>query len=129
MNWQAVIAVVGICTELARLDPSIPRPPLPADAPTEAAAQAIWREWVEAVSLADGAALRRLIHSSRRLLFTGPPSPDLAYELGFCKPQQPVLRTGEDEIAYCLVCEGGGERVEKFLYLRRDVDGVWRIRP
>src|SRR3989304_2158783 len=123
MNWRAVIVVVGICTELARLDPRIPRPPLPADAPTEAAAQAIWREWVEAVSLADGAALRRLIHSSRRLLFTGPPSPDLAYELGFCKPQQPVLRTGEDEIAYCLVCGGGGGRGEKVLYLRRGAAG------
>jgi len=129
MNWQAVIAVVGICTELARVDPSIPRPPLPADAPTEAQAQAIWHEWVEGVRLGDSAALRGLIHSSRRQLFTGAPSPDLAYELGFCKPQQPVLPTGEDEIAYCLICEGDGERVEKFFYLRRDLDGVWRIRP
>ena len=125
MNWRAVVVVAGLCSELARLDPSIPRPPLPTNAPSLAQAEAIWQEWVEAVSLGDAAALRRLIHSSRRQL----PSPDLAYELGFCKPQQPVLRTGEDEIAYCLVCEGGGERVEKFFYLRGDVDGVWRIRP
>ena len=129
MNWRAVVVVAGLCSELARLDPSIPRPPLPTDAPSLAQAEAIWQEWVEAVSLGDAAALRRLIHSSRRQLFTGPPSPDLAYELGFCKPQQPVLRTGEDEIAYCLVCEGGGERVEELFYLRRGVDGVWRIRP
>jgi len=129
MNWRAVVVVVGICTELARLDPNIPRPPLSADAPTEAAVQAIWREWVQTLGRGDSAALRQLIHSSRRQLFTGPPSPDVAYEMSFCKPQLPVLRTGEDEVAYCLICEAAGERVEELLYLRRDVDGAWRIRP
>jgi len=56
-----------------------------------------------------------------------PMAPAEAYQLSFCHPQPLPMRLGPDEVVYPLLCEHGAERVEHFLHLRRDRDGVWRM--
>lgn len=131
VGQHRLVAAVGMWG-LLQLPPGLPTPPLPEDAPILVEVEGIYRGMVEALRTGDRRALLQLTHSSRRHLLPDPLRPlppDEARQYDFCRPQQPVLRTGEEEIAYFLVCEAAGERVEQFFYLRRDVDGVWRIIP
>lgn len=117
---------------LLQVPPDLPMPPLPEEAPGLAEVEGMYRAMAEALQTADAGALRRLSHSSRRHLLPrtlAPLPPDEARQFAFCRPTRPVLRTGEEEMAYLLVCEAAGERVEQFFHLRRDHDGVWRILP
>ncbi len=131
MRYPALLAAGGLWGLLG-LAPALPRPPLPADAPALAAVEATWRALAQALRHGDRPALLRLTHSSRRHLLPEPLvplPPEEARQYDFCRPQPEALPTREDEVAYLLVCEVPGERAERFFYLRRDADGIWRIIP
>ena len=98
-------------------------------APPLAEVEATWRALVEALSLGDREGVRQLTHSARRHQLPDPLplSPAEAYQYGFCRPQPEPLRSGPEDVIFPVLCERGTERLDHFLHLRRDRDGVWRI--
>lgn len=131
MGITAHVMAAGLWA-LLELPPDLPLPPLPEDALSLVEVEGIYRAMIEALRTGDRPALLRLTYSTRRLLLPNPLVPlpvEEARQYDFCHPQRPVLSDGQNEIAYLLVCEAAGERVEQFFYLRRDRDGVWRIMP
>jgi hypothetical protein len=126
-----ILAVVGLWAAL-QAPPELPLPPLPEDAPSLVEVEGTYRATVEALRTGDRRTLLHLTHSSRRYLVPNPlvPMPaEEARQFDYCRPTQPLFRIREEEIAYLLVCEAAGERVEDLFLLRRDRDGVWRIIP
>jgi hypothetical protein len=126
-----ILAAVGLWAAL-QAPPEFPLPPMPEDAPSLVEVEGTYRGMVEALRMGDRRALLYLTHSSRRYLVPKPLMPlpaEEARQFDFCKPTQPLFRIREEEIAYLLVCETAGERVEDLFLLRRDRDGVWRIIP
>lgn len=117
---------------LLQVPSDLPLPPLPEDAPALVEVEGTYRAMVEALRRGDRRALLQLLHSSRRY---GVPNPlvalpeEEARQFDFCRPTRPLFRIREEEIAYLIVCEAAGERVEDLFLLRRDRDEVWRIIP
>ena len=117
---------------LLQVPPDFPLPPLPEDAPALVEVEGTYRAMVESLRTGDRRALLELTHSSRRHLLPKPLAPlpaEEARQFDFCRPTRPLFRIREEEIAYLLVCEAAGERVEQLFLLRRDRDEVWRIIP
>jgi hypothetical protein len=126
-----ILAAIGLWAAF-QAPPEFPLPPLPEDAPSLVEVEGTYRAVVEALRTGDHMALRRLTHSERRHLLPSRLAPlpaEEARQFDYCRPTQPLFRIREEEIAYLLVCEAAGERVEDLFLLRRDRDGVWRIIP
>lgn len=121
LGW--LLAGLLLPTPVSPAEPGLP------PAPPLAEVEATWRALVEALSLGDREGVRLLTHSARRHLLPDPLplTPAEAYQLGFCQPRPEPVRTGPEDLIYPVLCEHGAERVEHFLHLRRDRDGVWRI--
>jgi hypothetical protein len=131
MRATDFLVVAGLLG-LVQLPPDLPLPPLPEDAPAMVEVEGTYRAMIEALRTGDHRALRHLTHSSRRHLLPSTLAPlpaEEARQFDFCRPTRPLFRIREEEIAYLLVCEAAGERVEQLFLLRRDRDEVWRIIP
>jgi hypothetical protein len=126
-----ILAAIGLWAAL-QAPPEFPLPPLPEDAPSLVEVEGTYRATVEALRTRDRRALLHLTYSERRHLLPSTLAPlptEEARQFDYCRPTQPLFRIREEEIAYLLVCEAAGERVEDLFLLRRDRDGVWRIIP